>query len=126
MRLTFRQEIQGGAILQPNPLIIAAKDVQGDWWDCMQGVRIEDMQTWWADQLTSLALPIIGLEATVTGRPDGPRPGRALTDAMILLAVQSPSPSGISVTVMCPRTGHWTPSPWSWRCSRSHWRSSWA
>ena len=41
----------------PRALLIAAKDVELRWWDCMAGTLIKDFTTWWSVKLQHLALP---------------------------------------------------------------------
>jgi hypothetical protein len=41
----------------PRAILIAAKDVELRWWDCIAGALIQDFSTWWAGQLHHLALP---------------------------------------------------------------------
>jgi hypothetical protein len=67
MQLKYRATIEGEAIANARAVLIAAKDVQDIWWNCMLGVRIEDLQAWWAAQLESLGIPHIPLKASSDG-----------------------------------------------------------
>lgn len=67
LRLLYRLTRQGDGTAIPTPLLIAAKDVQGSWWDCMVGTPINDLQTWWAEQFRSFNLPALSLNES----PDG-------------------------------------------------------
>jgi hypothetical protein len=41
----------------PRAILIAAKDVELRWWDCMTGALIKDFSSWWAGQLHHHGIP---------------------------------------------------------------------
>lgn len=51
----------------PRAILIAAKDVELHWWDCMAGALIKDFGPWWAAQLQQTGLPAW----TVAEQPGG-------------------------------------------------------
>lgn len=59
-----------GAMTGSEQLLLAAQDVQDDWWDCLANVRIRDVKTWWKAQVDSLGIPDLSLEEA--GQPLAP------------------------------------------------------
>jgi hypothetical protein len=50
------------------PLILAAKDTQNRWWDCMIGQLITDWSAWWAEAAAAVGIPDIVSVESVGGR----------------------------------------------------------